>query len=307
MQLSRRHAQRPHRRAARRLRRQGGGAGAPCRARSPVVKEEIGRVVVPLDAADDDRAAIDTAARLAQRWHAPLHGVFVEDEELLGLARMSFAVEVTRRGREKLTQRQVEAHLRAFADRARRGLEAAAARHHVKSSFAVVRGPLAAALREGDFVVAGAATRPGGGHFRVRSRWWRGHAATRHPLFLAQRRWQVGGSVVTVLARRDAAAARLLQLAAEIAGLGSRALTVLGAAEAAAPEGFAGWVAEVLAGQALDLTTEAAPAEPRSLRRRAAELDCRLFALAADMTGGLPESLAELVDEAGCDLLVVGG
>jgi hypothetical protein len=271
------------------------------------VKEEIGRVVVPLDAACDDRAAIEMAARLARSWHAPLHGVFVEDEELLGLAGLPFAVEVTRRGLEKLTQRQVEAHLRAFADRARRELEAAAARHHVKASFAVVRGPLAAALRDGDFVVAGAATRPVGGHFRVRSRWWAGRAAMRHPLFLAQRGWQTGGSVVTMLARPGREAARLLHLAAEIAGLGSRALKVLGAADLAAPDALAHLVAEILGKATLELSTEPAPGEPRSLRRRAAELDCRLIVLAADAAGGLPEGVAELVEEAGCDLLVIAG
>jgi hypothetical protein len=271
------------------------------------MKEKIARVVVPLDAASDNRPAIDTAARLAARWHVPLFGVFVEDEELLGLAGLPFAAEVTRRGREKLTKRQVEAHLRAFAERARRDLEATAGRHHVESSFAVVRGPLADALAEGDFVVAGAASRPVGGHFRVRSRWWAASATTRHPLFLARREWQAGGSVVAVLAGRGRDAARLLQLAAEIAGLGSRALKILGAADLAAPEALALWVAEVLGGEALELTIEPVPAEPTSLRRRTAELDCRLVVFAADVAGGLPEDLAELAEEAQCDLLVVAG
>ncbi|HEV2301340.1 MAG TPA: hypothetical protein VGR91_07190 [Stellaceae bacterium] len=270
------------------------------------MKERIGRVVVPLDAASDNRAAVGTAARLAARWHVPIHGVFVEDEELIGLAGLPFAAQVTRTGREKLTKKTVEAHLRAFAERARRDLAEAAARHRVKSSFKVVRGPLAAALGEGDFVVAGAATRPVGGYFSVRSRWWAASATTRHPLFLARRDWQAGGSVVTMLVRRDPQAARLLDLAAEIAGLGSRALKVLGAADLAAPEALAGWVAEVLAGQPLDLTTEAAPSEPRSLRRRAAELDCRLIVLAADIAGELPEGMRELAEEAGCDILVLG-
>lgn len=267
------------------------------------MKEKIGRVVVPLDAASDNRAALDTAARLAARWHVPLHGVFVEDEELLGLAGLPFAAQVTRRGREKLTRGDIEAHLRAFAERARRDLAGAAARHRVKSSFAVTRGPFSETLGAGDFVVAGAATRPVGGHFRVRSRWWTASATTRHPLFLAHRDWQAGGSVVTVLSRRSSEAERLLQLAADLAGFAGRALTVLGAADLAAPEALAGWVAEVLAGQPLELTTEPAPAEPRSLRHRAAELDCRLFVLAADGA----EGLSELVEEAGCDVLVVGG
>ncbi len=44
----------------------------------------IKRVVVSLDAASEIRTAIDTAARLAARWCVPLHGVFIEDEELIG-------------------------------------------------------------------------------------------------------------------------------------------------------------------------------------------------------------------------------
>ena len=49
--------------------------------------QPIKRVVVPLDAVSEADPAIDTAARLAARWRVPLHGVFIEDEELIGLAR----------------------------------------------------------------------------------------------------------------------------------------------------------------------------------------------------------------------------
>ena len=54
----------------------------------------IERVVVPLDAASENRTAIDTAARLAARAKAPLHGIFVEDEDLLRLAGLPFARQV---------------------------------------------------------------------------------------------------------------------------------------------------------------------------------------------------------------------
>ena len=55
----------------------------------------IDRVVVPLDAAAESRHAIETAARLAARAGAPLHGVFVEDEDLLRLASLPFARQFT--------------------------------------------------------------------------------------------------------------------------------------------------------------------------------------------------------------------
>ena len=57
--------------------------------------QPIRRVVVSVDAASETRIAIDTAARLAVRWGVPLHGVFIEDEELIGLAGLPFARQVT--------------------------------------------------------------------------------------------------------------------------------------------------------------------------------------------------------------------
>ena len=83
-QLPGRHAEPADRRAARCLRRQGCRA-CPCRrpARESGDDRAIERVVVTLDAASENRAAIETAARLAARAKAPLHGIFVEDEDLL--------------------------------------------------------------------------------------------------------------------------------------------------------------------------------------------------------------------------------
>ena len=123
--------------------------------------QEIHRVIVPIDVASETGAAIDTAARLAARWRVSLHGVFIEDEELIGLASLPFARQVTLgAGVEPLTKDRVEDHFRAFAERARREFAAAAERHDVKWSFASVRGPLVPDMVGGehDFVVAGAAS-----------------------------------------------------------------------------------------------------------------------------------------------------
>src|SRR5438552_16992280 len=101
----------------------------------------IKRVVVSLDAASETGTAIDTAARLAARWGVPLHGVFIEDEELIGLAGLPFAHQVTLGiGPEPLTTDHVVDHFRAFAERAPRQLAAAADRHGVKWTSAIVRG-----------------------------------------------------------------------------------------------------------------------------------------------------------------------
>ena len=140
------------------------------------MSDAIERIVVALDAASENRAAIATAARLAARWKAHLHGVFVEDDDLMRLARLPFARQVTFGfGVEALNLQQARRQTRAFADRASHELAAAAHRHHVEWSFETVHD--AAASRIGaaevtDFLVFGTATRPIGGHFRVECRWW---------------------------------------------------------------------------------------------------------------------------------------
>ena len=74
----------------------------------------IERVIVPLDAVSDHRAAIDTAARLAERVKAPLHGVFVEDEELLWAAGLHFTRQSTLGARpEPFTPERTAAQLQA--------------------------------------------------------------------------------------------------------------------------------------------------------------------------------------------------
>jgi hypothetical protein len=160
------------------------------------MKQEINRVIVPLDAASETGTAIDTAARLAARWRVPLHVLFIEDEELISLAGLPFARQITLgAGLEPLTKDHVEDHFRAFAERVRRQFAEAADRQGVKWSFETVRAPLAPDTLGGehDFVVAGAATRPIGDHFRVSSRCWSWMATLARPFLLAKRAWDTGG------------------------------------------------------------------------------------------------------------------
>src|SRR5258708_23244118 len=105
----------------------------------------IERVVVALDAVSENRAAIDAAVRLASRWHARLHGVFVEDDDLLRLANLPFARQVSLgAGVETLTLQQAERQLHACAGQARRDIAAAARRRNVECTFDGVRGAVAA-------------------------------------------------------------------------------------------------------------------------------------------------------------------
>jgi hypothetical protein len=270
--------------------------------------QEIKRVVVPLDSASETSTAIDTAARLAARWRVPLHGIYIEDEELIDLAGLPFARQVTLgTGSEPLTKDHVEEHFRAAAERARHELAEAANRYAVKWSFEVVRGPLAAnTLRdEHDFVVAGAATRPIGDHFRISSRCWLWMAIIARPFLLAKREWETGGSVFTLLRRRDPKSARALHIAAQIAGFHSGTLTVAGAPDLAGSDDFTAWVSELLEGHSLRLHIEPAATEPAALRRRMIDLDCRLLVLEASEQDAQPDALRELVEQLACDVLII--
>jgi hypothetical protein len=269
---------------------------------------EIERIVVPLDAASETATAIDTAVRLAARWHVPVHGVFIEDEELIGLAGLPFARQVTLgAGAERLTRDQVEDHFRAAAERARRELAAEAERRDVEWSFEVARGPLTADILAGEhnLVVAGATTRPVGGHFRVSSRCWSWMEVAARPFLLAKRAWETGGSVLTLLRGRGPQSAQTLGIAAQIAGFHSRTLTVAGAFDLAGPDDFAAWVSGLLEGHSLNLQTEPEALEPTALRQRILELDCRLLVLEAGEQDGRAEDLREIVEQLTCDVLII--
>jgi hypothetical protein len=271
--------------------------------------DSIKRVVVPLDAASETRTAIDTAARLAARWRVPLHGIFIEDEDLVCLAGLPFARQVALgSGPQPLTRSDVEGCFRAFVERTRQELATAAERHGVKWSFAVMRGPLttdAVSGAENDFVVAGAATRPIGAHFRVPSRWWSSLATIVRPFLFAQRAWETGGSVFALLDRRGPEAERALDLAAQIAAFGSGNLTVAAIGDIAAADDFAAWVSGLLAAHRLIFQTEAAATEPAALRRRIIELDCRLLVLEAMTDETRVAELRDLAEQVACDVLII--
>jgi hypothetical protein len=268
----------------------------------------IKRVVVSLDAASETGTAIDTAARLAARWRVPLHGIFIEDQELIGLAGLPFARQVTLgTGLEPLTREHVEDHFRAFAERVRRELTAAADRHGVKWLFEIVRGPLAANALGGedDFVVAGAVTRPIGGHFRISSPCWSWTATITRPFLLAQREWESGGSVFTLLRRRSPRSARMLAIAAQIAAFGGSSLTVAGTPDLAGSDDFAAWVAGLLEGHSLNLQTAPVAPQPAALRQRIIDLDCRLLVLEAAEHDPGSDDLRDLAEHLACDVLII--
>ena len=117
------------------------------------------RVVVGIDMSTASRQALATAAEIAAMIGAELHGVLVEDINLVRLAGLPDSAEfgVLSAARRDLDVDRLERSLAALARRARQELSQAAARAHVAWSFEVVRGPvLAEVLRvaEGAGLVA---------------------------------------------------------------------------------------------------------------------------------------------------------
>lgn len=106
----------------------------------------VRRVLVALDLSAHGAAALEAAAALAARLDAELHGLYVEDEQLLRFAAHPSA-HVLREGvRHALTRAALEAELALLAREARQALEQAAQRAGSRHAFAVARDQVAAAL-----------------------------------------------------------------------------------------------------------------------------------------------------------------
>lgn len=269
----------------------------------------IERVVVPLDAAAENRAAIETAARLAARTKATLHGIFIEDEELLNVAALPFTRQLTPgAGTQPFTVEDTELQLKAAGERARRELFAAARRYRVEASFEVVRGGSETALSsisERDLVVAGALSRPVVGHFRVECRWWSSIEIAPGPFLLTRHGPDSGGGVVVLLRDRSPASARVLAAAAQVAQADDGELTVVCPPAVADAPDFRDWLSERLAGYRVQLRVDAARDEPPEPERRITELGCRVLAIQAGSVEGGAGRLRRFVEGFGCDLLIV--
>lgn len=124
------------------------------------------RIVVALDTSPPGLAALEAAAKLAARLEAELHGLFVEDDNLLRLADLPFAHEIdfASGAPRPLDRSTVETTLRATADRVRQAVAKTAHRESVRWSFQVTRGRVTqttlAATAEVDAVIMGRESSP---------------------------------------------------------------------------------------------------------------------------------------------------
>lgn len=105
-------------------------------------RAQIRRVLVALDAASSGAAALDSAARLAALVGAELQGLFVEDIDLLRLAALPFAqeVSVSSAAERRIDASAVQALFRVKIEERRQLLAVAAQGAGARWSFRVVRG-----------------------------------------------------------------------------------------------------------------------------------------------------------------------
>jgi nucleotide-binding universal stress UspA family protein len=122
------------------------------------------RILVALDDSRHGLAALEAAAELAACMQAELLALFVEDVNLLRLARLPHQhLSFDTGAGQPLDEATVEAHFRTQAALARAALLAAGTRRHVSVSFRVARGLVSAevlaAASEADLLILGWAGR----------------------------------------------------------------------------------------------------------------------------------------------------
>lgn len=175
------------------------------------------RIAVMLVNIESDRATLETLNLLTGESAAEIHGLFVEDIELLSLAGLPLAREICRltHVQRNVQAPELERQFRIQARAAEQALTALASRRGLQCSFRTVRGEPATLLRETleamDLMLLGAA---------------------RQALSLAESRpfASRGGDLgrpVVVIFDGSETAQRALEVAVQLARAGAHALTVL--------------------------------------------------------------------------------
>jgi nucleotide-binding universal stress UspA family protein len=198
------------------------------------------RILVALDASKESLAALDAAADLAARLEAELVGLFVEDADLLNLAGLPFAREVTTLSPSPrvMDAKRLAEDLRAKAAVARQAIARTAEALHVQWSFRTARGrvdaEILAAAQDADLIAVGKSARPLTGAPRI-GRNTRAIAVqtTRSLLFASTPTCGTDAPVATIY-DGSAAASEALALAGRIAEREGKRLTVFVIGDSAA-------------------------------------------------------------------------
>jgi len=108
----------------------------------------VGRILVAVDATSGSAAVLETAAQLASEFNAELDGIFVEDINLLRLAGLPFARELTWSTAMELhlDYQRMERTLRGYAAHAQQAVVKVTTQLKLHASLQVVRGLVAQEL-----------------------------------------------------------------------------------------------------------------------------------------------------------------
>lgn len=196
-------------------------------------RARINRMVIGLCAGGASRSGLATAAQIAAAMGLEIEGLFIEDEELLGLAALPFMTELTPGSAvaRPMEAARLEKEMRAAAGALQQALEHAARMTRANWRFASVRGEigatLGAAAMSGDVVAvlepAGALNRAA--HAAVQMR----RAAMRSPasvLYVPDAASWRHGTVVAVLGGESSDNAGVLRKAVAISAASNQQLVV---------------------------------------------------------------------------------
>ena len=125
----------------------------------------VRRIVIALESICENLRALEIAAEMAARIKAELHGIFIEDVNILSAAHLPFVRQVSLHtaAAPSFEPADVEAQFRAMAMRARDCLQELASRMKVPWSFTIHRGDrfsLVSGTERSDLLVVETATKP---------------------------------------------------------------------------------------------------------------------------------------------------
>ena len=136
----------------------------------------VDRIVIALESICENLKALEIAAEMAARIKAELHGIFMEDVNLLSAANLPFVRQVNLQSAaaHSFEPADIEAEFRVLAGRARTRLQGLADHLGVPWSFEIHRGDrrsLVSATRRSDLLVVETATRPFARYMKLPTDW----------------------------------------------------------------------------------------------------------------------------------------
>lgn len=184
----------------------------------------IRRILVALDASANSRAALETAVNLAALLRSEVHGLFVEDINLVRLTELPFVREIlfAAPALRQLESEELQRKLRARAAVLRHELQELTGEHKVPGYFRVIRGAVeqelltAATEMEADLLAVGRLGHSIGRRGRLGST-ARAVVMRAAPAVLLVRT-DVGSGPIVTLYDGSATGRRALSLAARLAG-----------------------------------------------------------------------------------------